>query len=75
LTPADESLQVFASESESERITRALDGRNFRDLTGEEIMALSKAASALKSRQFISEDAMSLFEDFLGSGSLKYLEA
>ena len=54
----------------------AQQARHLRDrsATPGEIVELGKAAAALRSRRLISAEAAVLFEDFLGSGSLKILE-
>ena len=69
----DPSLAPFDSKGANEKINRMMSQRSFRDLSGPEIISLSKAAKALHERKLISTDASALFEDFLGSGNLKYL--
>ncbi len=75
LSYADESLKLMSKARSQQFLQKALSARTFRDVTGEEIIALSKAASELQGKNLISANAMALFEDFLGSGNLKYLEA
>ncbi len=45
-----------------------------RDADGSEIMAMAKAAQMLRNKGLISQDAATMFEDFIGSGQLKIVE-
>ncbi len=73
LSSIDDSLQVFTSEKAREKCSIVLATASFQDVDGAQVMALSKAASALRERNLISGDAKAMFEDFLGSGNLKVL--
>jgi hypothetical protein len=75
LSLSDSSLALFSSKEVEDHVQQTMAKRNFRDLSGPEVVALSKAARELESRKLISDDARALLEDFLGSGNLKYLEA
>lgn len=46
-----------------------------RDANSNDVVALAKAAQMLRSKGLISHDAATMFEDFIGSGQLKILEA
>jgi len=74
LSLADASLAPFNSKDVEAQVQQTMTQRKFRDLNGPEVVALSKAAKELRSRNLISEDAHELLDDFLGSGNLKYLE-
>lgn len=75
LSLADPSLARFGTQDVAKSVSQAVASQKFRDLSGPEIVALVKAATELRSRKLISEDALALVNDFLGSGSLKCLEA
>lgn len=75
LSLADSSLALFNSKGVEDQVQQSMAKRKYRDLSGPEIVALSKAARELQSRKLISDDARALLDDFLGSGNLKYLEA
>jgi len=75
LTTAERGFEVYSSSTGCDRASAALVKYKARDLSGEEIIALSKAAATLHDRNFISKDAKLLFEEFLGTGNLKYVEA
>ena len=73
LSPVGSGLQVFTSDKARERVSAAMVDAKFRDVEGQEVISLSKAASALLERNLISPDAKAMFDDFLGSGNLKVL--
>jgi hypothetical protein len=75
LSLADQSLGLLSGEYSQQQARSAMSARKFKDISGEDVIALSRAASELRSKNLISADAHALFEDFLGSGNLKYLEA
>ena len=74
LSLADASLALFDSKDVETQVQQTMAKRKFRDLSGPEVVALSKAAKELRSRKLISADAHALLDDFLGTGNLKYLE-
>jgi hypothetical protein len=75
LDPADESLSVYESTQMKGRVETLTSKRSFRDLSPNEIQAMARAVSSLCGRGLLSEDAKSLFEDFLGTGKLKLMDA
>lgn len=74
LSLVNPSLAAYSANNVSAQVTQAMQARTFREVSGQEIVGLVKAATDLRARNLISEDAHALLSDFLGSGSLKYLE-
>lgn len=75
LSLADPEFSMFEASNVAESVSASMGARSFRNATGIEIVALVKAATELKGRNLISEDAHALLGDFLGSGNLQFLEA
>lgn len=75
LSPPADGLERYGSDHARALVASVLEKRRFRGLSSAEVMALSKASSSLFDRHLISADAKLLFEDFLGSDSLKFVEA
>lgn len=68
-------LEVFASEPALDGLAKFLDQGQRRALSADESKRLVSAARNLRTHGLISDDALGLFEDFLGSGSLCLVEA
>lgn len=64
-----------AGGAEQAQVLAQLTKSTFRALRTAEVSELRSAAKGLQDRKLISEDALALFEDFVSSGNLKYLEA
>lgn len=75
LQSVTEDLACLSSEQtliSAEQVARA---GSMRDLDSSEIVELAKAAQMLRNKGLISQDAATMFEDFIGSGQLKIVEA
>lgn len=75
LTTAQRDLAFLESDAATRNMLDQIPAGQARDLTGNEIVALSQSAKSLLDRQLISADAYALLIDFLGTGNLKYTEA
>ena len=69
--PNNSELEVFESKKASAYLVAAAERREKRDPTPSEMGRLLKAAGSLAQRKLISDDAVSLLEDFFSSGNLK----
>ena len=72
---SDASLATYSSRTNTEQFMRQLGQRRQRPAAGTELVGLSKAAHALKQRGLISDESLTLLEDFLGAGKLMVTEA
>ena len=75
LSITSNDLAVFCSEQARVAGKRNIDSKSFRDLSPAEVISLDKAAKSLLARSLISADALELFQDYLGSGNLKFVES
>jgi hypothetical protein len=75
LRVADPSLAPYSSAAVAKQFKRQLDAKKQRPAAGAELVALSKAAQALRQRGLISDESHTLLEDFLGAGKLMVVEA
>jgi hypothetical protein len=75
LKVTDPSLAPYSSAAVAEEFKRQLATRRQRPAAGAELVGLSKAAQALRQRGLISDESLTLLEDFLGAGKLMVVEA
>ena len=69
--PSNPSLVALSSDRAQQLIANAKKRKETRELTPNEMGRLVKAAAGLAQRNLISKEAVTLFEDFIGSGNLK----
>ncbi len=72
---SDSGLVMYRDKHVEGSLSKALRAQPGTDPSSDDVVALFKAAKALRGRNMISQPALALLEDFLGSGSLKYVEA
>lgn len=75
LQVTDPSLAPYSSAAVAEQFKRQLGTKPQRPAAGAELVGLSKAAQALRQRGLISDESLTLLEDFLGAGKLMVVEA
>jgi hypothetical protein len=70
----DASINSFSSTKALSKVKEAIDDSTSRNISSQEVVELAKAANALLKKGMVSEEAVSMFEDFLGAGQLLIAE-
>lgn len=67
-------INSYTSAEALSRVKKVISDSSGRDINGQEVVELAKAANALLQKGMISKEAVSMFEDFLGAGQLLIVE-
>jgi hypothetical protein len=74
ILPSDSSLSLYDSDLIKAKVDAVIKRRKFRDLSPSEVKEMAVAVGSLNDKGLVSNVGRALFEDFLGSGSLKLME-
>jgi hypothetical protein len=70
----DKSINSFTSTKALSKVKQVINESASRNISSQEVVELAKAANALLKKGMVSEEAVSMFEDFLGAGQLLIVE-
>jgi hypothetical protein len=74
LQPLSAELQALSAAPTVQTVARNIPVAQAKVASSAEVVEMAKAARVLRSKGLISEDAATMFEDFIGSGQLKIVE-
>jgi hypothetical protein len=70
----DASINSFSSTKALSKVKQVINDSTSRNISSQEVVELAKAANTLLKKGMVSEEAVSMFEDFLGAGQLLIVE-
>jgi hypothetical protein len=74
IAPPTGGFEMFSAEASKARVEAAMKSAKTRRATGDEVKRLAAASRRLHDRGLLSQEALVMFEDFLGQDALQFVE-